>query len=74
MESNSIEFEEGEPVIVYAKAFYRLPRIGFFMGPCKDHDGAFLVSLLDKEAPIRQVCSDLRNRDTIERLPVVPAP
>jgi len=63
------EFDIGEPVIVYAPAFYREPRIGFFTGSCKDHDGAFRVQLLDKNAPIREVCADLKALDTIERLP-----
>lgn len=64
-----MEFKQGDPVIVYAPSFYRQPRVGIFMGPCKDHDESFIVKLLDENAPIKDVCANLRNRDTIERLP-----
>lgn len=65
---NHPDVQEGDPVIVFAPNFYRAARIGFFKGPCRDHDGAFLVDLLDDDAPIRVVCAGIDSRDTIEIL------
>jgi len=61
-------FEEGEPVIIYARTFYRESRLGFVMGPCKDHDGAIRVKLIDPDAPIKDVCVDTSKGDTIKSL------
>lgn len=69
-----MDIEEGEPVLVYAPSFYRDKRVGYLLGPCKDHDGAFRVALLDPNAPIKEVCADIRNGDTIERLPIAQQP
>jgi hypothetical protein len=61
-------FERGDPVLVYAPAFYKEHRIGIFLGPCKDHDGAFRIILVNPEAPIKEVCANPQNGDTIEML------
>jgi hypothetical protein len=57
-----------DPVLVYAPSFYKEARIGIYVGPCKDHEGAFRVLLINPDAPIKEVCANPENGDTIEIL------
>jgi hypothetical protein len=63
-----IEYEQGDPVLVFAPAFYRNKRLGIVYGPCKDHDGAIRILMIDPNAPIKEICADVSKGDTIERL------
>ena len=65
-----MEFEQGDPVIVFAPAFYREKRIGIVLAECKDHEYGIRVAMLDPDAPIKEVCADVSIGDTIERLSV----
>lgn len=61
--------KQGDPVIIHAPAFYREHRIGVIIEMCKDHDGAYRIRVLDPDAPIKDVCVNPNNGDTIELLP-----
>lgn len=63
-----MELQQGDPVVVFAPAFYRERRLGIYYGPCKDHEQGIRVLMIDPNAPIKEVCADVTKGDTIERL------
>lgn len=63
-----MELTQGDPVVVFAPAFYREKRLGIVLAQCKDHEHGIRIRLLDPSAPIKEVCADVTNGDTIERL------
>lgn len=62
------DIKRGDPVLVYAPSFYRERRVGIVLDPCKDHENSFRVRVMEKDAPIKDMCVNLNIGDTIERL------
>ena len=50
------QFHPDDRVLVAAPDFFKGHRLGVVTGPCRDHDDAYRVYVLDKEISTRDIC------------------